>query len=55
MTDELLLVFGCAVTFLALAGAWIFVGGRMLDTPVLRRRKKKATAAADAPPVAAAR
>ncbi len=55
MTDEFLLVFGCAVTFLALAGAWIFVDGRMLDIPVLRRKKKKAPEAAETSPVVATR
>lgn len=57
MTDEFLLVFGCAVTFLALAGAWIFLDGRMLDIPVLRSKKKtkKAPEATETPPVVAAR
>lgn len=39
MTDELILVFGCGVTFLALAGAWTFLRGRMLDLPALRKLK----------------
>lgn len=56
MTDEFLLVFGCAVTFLALAGAWIFLDGRMLDIPVLRsKKKKKAPEATETPPVVATR
>jgi hypothetical protein len=39
MTDEFLLVFGCAVTFLALAGGWIFLRGRALDMPAIARKK----------------
>lgn len=37
MTDELLLVFGCGVTFLALAGAYVFLRSRWLETPLARR------------------
>lgn len=37
MTDELLLLFGCGVSFLALSGAYVFLRGRWLETPLARR------------------
>ncbi|MCU0668747.1 MAG: hypothetical protein MUF70_05275 [Myxococcota bacterium] len=37
MTDEVLLVFGCGVTFLALGGAYIYLRTHMLDTPLVKR------------------
>jgi len=37
MSDEVLLVAGCGVTFLALSGAYVYLRARWLGTPLARR------------------
>lgn len=41
MTDEVLLLFGCGVTFLAIAGAYVLLRGRLLDIAATRTRLPK--------------
>jgi hypothetical protein len=50
MTDELLLVFGCGVSFLALSGAWVFLRSRLLETSVARSYTAPPREAAVLPP-----
>jgi len=41
MTDEILLIFGCGVTFLALSGAYVLLRGHLLEITAARSRARR--------------
>jgi hypothetical protein len=40
MTDEILLIFGCGVTFLAVSGAYVLLRGHLLEVTASRSRAR---------------